>query len=137
MLELRFEAASGSKLTLQGVLFGGWLNTARHVGYQLFNDDYSQSTTLATILTGTTTPGVALFGSNGWGNVNCLQFTETNANGVATGRGPFDVGVQGIDYNSGNTVPIGVVPEPESFVLLATGLAVVGISMHRRRARQA
>jgi len=138
VLELRFAAASGSNLTLSGALFGGWSNAARHVGYRLFNDDYSQSTTLATILTGTTTPGVAMFGANGWGNIIRLQFTEFNVAGGASGRGPFDVGVQDIDYNFGGSgPPIDVVPEPESFVLLATGLAVIGVGMHRRQARQA
>ena len=137
VLELRFEAASGLNLTLSGALFGGWSNAARYVGYQLFNGDYSQSTTLATILTGTTTPGVAMFGANGWGNIIRLQFTEHNAAGAAFGRGPFDVGVQDIDYNFDGSAPIGVVPEPESFVLLATGLVVIGVGMHRRRAHQA
>jgi hypothetical protein len=78
-----------------------------------------------------------MFGANGWGNIIRLQFTEHNAAGAAFGRGPFDVGVQDIDYNFDGSAPIGVVPEPESFVLLATGLVVIGVGMHRRRAHQA
>lgn len=121
VLELRFEVASGFDLFLDRALFGGFANAARSVSYRLFNDDYSQSTALGTVLTGTTTPGSALFAQGGWGNVVRLQFTESDATTGQFTRGPFDVGIQDVAYRV--AAPVTAVPEPTPILLIATGLA--------------
>lgn len=125
VLELRFAADDAFDLFLDGALFGGFVNAERSVSWQLFNDDYTQSTTLNSILTGTTTPGVASFSQSGWGNVVRLQFTETG------GRGPFDVGIQDIAYRV--VPPVNVIPEPSTVLLLATGLALLALRVVPRR----
>lgn len=132
VLEVTLDAGAGSVLNLTGALFGGWVNTGRNVTLRLFSSDYSQSTGPLTILTGTTTPASALFAANAWGRIIRLQFTETTAAGVAAGRGAFDVGVQGIQYSVSGANP-NVVPEPSTYVLLATGMGALGIVARRRK----
>jgi hypothetical protein len=134
VLELRLSAAGGSQLTLEDALFGGYFNTARYISFQLFSDDFSQSTALMTVLTGSLTPTLGLFSTNGWGNAIRLQFTETDANGVASGRGAFDVGIQDIAYEvSSPNGPPSTVPEPGALPLLAAGVTGVWVTMRRRR----
>lgn len=125
VLELRFEATSGFDLFLDGALFGGFANTARSVRYQLFNDDYSQSNTLSTILTGTTSPASVIFTESRLGNVVRLQFTE------ADGRGPFVVGIQDVAYRV--VAPVIAVPEPTALLLITTGLALLVVRAAPRR----
>lgn len=133
VLEVTLDAGAGSVLSLTSALFGGYANAARNVTFQLFNADYSQSTALFTVLTGTTTPASPTFALNGWGSIIRLQFTETNASGAPAGRGAFDVGVQGIQYTVSASDPgvPGVVPEPSAWALMATGL--LGLAMLARR----
>ena len=133
VLEVRLAAGSGFDLFLTGALFGGWPNTARNVSYRLFSDDYSQSTALQTVLTGTVTPADATFPANGWGSAIRIQFTETNAAGAFAGRGAFDVGIQDIDYTVRATTS-SVVPEPSTFLLMGSGLVTL-IAYRRRRTR--
>lgn len=134
--EIRLEATAGFDLYLQQALFGGYVNTSRHVSYQLFSDDYTQSTSLATVLTGNTTPAIGLFDANGWGNVIRLQFTETTGAGIAVGRGPYDVGIQDIAYVvRATTEPPVQVSEPSGLALLAAGLGLGMVGMRRRRVR--
>ncbi len=134
--EIRLEASASFDLYLQQALFGGYPNTSRFVSYQLFSDDYTQSTALATVLAGATTPGVGMFDTNGWGNVIRLQFTQTTDEGVAIGRGPYDVGIQDIAYVvRGTTEPPVQVSEPSGLALLAAGLGLGVVGMRRRRVR--
>ena len=134
VLELRLSASSGSDLALENALFGGFFNAARYVSFQLFSDDYSQSTALMTVLTGTVTPTLGLFATNGWGEAIRLQFTETDATGVASGRGAFDVGIQDIAYAVTTTSgPPTTVPEPTALALLAAGVSGLWVTARRRR----
>lgn len=138
VLEIRLGAATGFDLFLTDALFGGFSNAARYVSYQIFSDDYSLSTSLATVLTGTEAPAEALFGAVdwgiGWGSAIRIQFTETDANGTAIGSGATNVGIQDIGYvvRSPTEPPDLVVPEPSTLVLLAVGLGLVAIHTRRR-----
>lgn len=140
VLEVTFDAGSGFNLFLTGALFGGWSNRSANITFQLFNADYSQSTSLVTVLAGATTPANANFATNGWGNIIRLQFMETTASGEAAGRGAFDVGVQDVRYsveraNAGPGPDPNVVPEPSTYALLGTGLvAMAGVARRRRAA---
>jgi len=132
VLEVTLNAGAGFSLNLNGALFGGWPNTARNVTYRLFNADYSLSTGPLTVLAAAATPASPLFPVNGWGSIIHLQFTETTALGASAGRGAFDVGVQNIGYT---VTPANgsVVPEPSTYILLATGMGMLGVITRRRR----
>lgn len=132
VLEVTLDAGTGFNLFLGGALFGAWPNASRYVTYQLFNDDFSQSTGAFTVLAGTSTPAIASFTGNNWGSIVRLQFTETNAMGVNVGRGSFDVGIQDISYTVSRDEPSPQdVPEPSTFLLVATG--VFGLVVTARR----
>ena len=133
VLEVTLGVGAGFSLSLTEALFGSWPNVARHVTYQLFNADFSQTTGPFTVLAGALTPASALFGANQWGSIVRLQFMETDAQGAPAGRGPFDVGVQGIQYTVRDLSDPTVVPEPSTYVLLATGMGMLVIVSRRRR----
>jgi len=132
VLEVTLDAGAGFSLNLNGALFGGWRNTARNVTYNLYNADYSLSTGPLTVLAAAATPASPLFPVNGWGSIIRLQFTETNASGASAGRGAFDVGVQNIGYTV-TPATVGVIPEPSTYILLATGMGMLGVIARRRR----
>lgn len=134
VLEIALDAGAGFNLNLTSALFGAWVNRAANVTYRLYNADYSLSTAAVTVLTGTTTPATATFATNGWGSIIRLQFTETTAGGVPSGRGAFDVGVQGIGYTRTPATNQNVVPEPSTYVLMLSGLGILGLFARRRAA---
>jgi len=133
VLEVTLDAGAGFSLSLTEAIFGGWLNRAANVTFQLFNADFTQTTGPFTVLTGTMTPASALFAANGWGSLVRLQFTETNTAGAPAGRGAFDVGVQDIQYAVRAVGNPNVVPEPATYILLVTGMGMLGVVARRRR----
>lgn len=137
VLELAFTAASGLNLFLTGSLFGGYENRSAFVTYRLFNDDYSQSTSAATVTTGTNLPANPSFSHAAWGNVVRLQFVETNSTG-ANLTNAINVGTQNITYRveaPSTQPPSTTVPEPSTYLLMASGLAAIAM-VSRRRSRE-
>jgi hypothetical protein len=131
VLEFLFDGGIGNSLTLTGATFGGYLNQARRIGYRFFSDDFANSSALFVATPGNTTPDVETFTAS-FGRRIRLQLTEVNTDNNPTGRGAYDVGIQNINYRFAGTT---VVPEPSTYALLATGLAVLVAVRQRRRSR--
>lgn len=131
--EFALTGTAGTLLTFDAASFGGYSNAARTLRVRIYDAGFTQL--FDQLLAVPSSPQAVL----NFGGVNTLsgtlrlQFTEVDANGVAAGRGPFDVGFSSLDYAVGGQA---VVPEPSTYVLLAGGLAGVA-AVARRRARAA
>jgi hypothetical protein len=142
--EVGLQRLGSGTITLTDFDIGSWQNTTRTAFVRVLGwSDFS------TILSFSAPIGVAAFDFAGYLTANGLaaptrtdgfriQFTQdaNPATADVEGRGAFDAGIDNIAFEAGRATDPGqnVVPEPSTYVLLATGLGTLGTIARRRRA---
>lgn len=117
--QLSLRSLDGSRIQLDSMVFGSWLNSARTTRVAVY--DLSSN--------------ALLFDSGAFSTAgaspNSLSFTNiASTSGLRLVLGPdfFNVGLDSLSYS------VSAVPEPAPLALLATGLAVLGLRRRRSSA---
>jgi hypothetical protein len=120
---------AGETLALTGGLFGTYPNAGDFIRIRIFDLDFNQLFDQVIDTDAATQTLVSFGGVSTQSGLLRLQFTETDAQGAFAGRGAFDTGFSQLTYRATNTT----VPEPQTWLLLASGLGVIGGIARRRR----
>ena len=117
--------------SLTSGLFGSYPNSGDFIQIRVFDLDFNLLFEQLVDTDPTTQALVNFGGVSTQSGLLRLQYTEADAQGAASGRGAFDVGFSQLTYRAAGAT---VVPEPQTWILLASGLGVIGTITRRRRA---
>lgn len=121
---------AGETLALTSGLFGSYPNSGDFIQIRVFDLGFNLLFEQLVDTDPTSQTLVNFGGVSTQSGLLRLQYTEATAQGAAAGRGAFDVGFSQLTYRAAGTV----VPEPQTWILLASGLGVLGTIARRRRA---